>query len=41
MSKQIEELSDPDMRLKPNHHELPYWVCSNLDIIVEMSIVIL
>ena len=29
--------SDPDMRLKPNHHELPYWVCSNLYIIVEIS----
>ena len=29
--------SDPDMRLKPNHHELPYWVCSNLYIIVDVS----
>ena len=30
-------MSDPDMRLKPNHQELPYWVCSNLYIFVEAA----
>ena len=29
--------NDVDMRLKPNHQELPYWVCTNLHIIIDIS----
>ena len=29
--------NDVDMRLKPNHQDLPYWVCTNLHIIIDIS----
>ncbi|EDR23627.1 rad25/xp-B DNA repair helicase, putative [Entamoeba dispar SAW760] len=33
----MKESTDYDMRLKPNHPELPMWVSSNLRIVVETS----